>query len=49
MAERIQVLIDDPALREQMGQQGRNWTLDMFTWDRVADRVLACYDQALAK
>jgi D-inositol-3-phosphate glycosyltransferase len=49
MADRIQTLIDDPALRYRMGQRGREWTLDMFTWDRVADRVLACYDQALAK
>ena len=26
---------------------GRSWTLEMFTWERVIARMLACYAQAL--
>jgi D-inositol-3-phosphate glycosyltransferase len=47
MAERISVLLNDQALLARMGAAGRRWTLEMFTWDRVVDRVLECYRQAL--
>jgi hypothetical protein len=30
-----------------MGSAGRAWTLEMFTWDRVIARMLACYAQVL--
>jgi hypothetical protein len=30
-----------------MGAAGRAWTLEMFTWDRVIARMLACYAQVL--
>jgi glycosyltransferase involved in cell wall biosynthesis len=47
LAERIGALLCDQALREHMGAAGRAWTLEMFTWDRVIARMLACYEQAL--
>jgi glycosyltransferase involved in cell wall biosynthesis len=47
LAERIGALLGDPARRERMGAAGRAWTLEMFTWDRVIARMLACYQQAL--
>jgi len=49
LAERIGALLGDPAARARMGAAGRAWTLDMFTWDRVIARMLACYAQVLGK
>jgi glycosyltransferase involved in cell wall biosynthesis len=48
MAQRIGALLDDAALRERIGAAGRTWALEMFTWDRVVERVLGSYEQALA-
>jgi len=47
LAERIGALLADPAGRARMGAAGRAWTLEMFTWDRVIARMLACYAQVL--
>jgi glycosyltransferase involved in cell wall biosynthesis len=47
LADRIGALLADPALRVRMGAAGRAWTLEMFTWDRVIARMLACYAQVL--
>jgi len=47
LADRLSVLLDDTMLRARMGAAGRAWTLEMFTWDRVIARVLACYEQTL--
>jgi len=49
LADRIGALLDDAALRERLGAAGRAWALEMFTWDRVVERVLACYERALAR
>ena len=48
LAERIGALLGDSAARTRMGAAGRAWTLEMFTWDRVIARMLACYAQVLA-
>ncbi len=47
LAERIGALLDDSAGRIRMGAAGRAWTLEMFTWDRVIARMIACYEQVL--
>jgi len=49
LAERIGALLGDPAERARMGAAGRAWTLEMFTWDRVIARMLACYAQVLGQ
>jgi len=49
LAERIGILLDDQSLRERMGAAGREWTLQMFTWDRVIARMIACYEQVLGR
>jgi glycosyltransferase involved in cell wall biosynthesis len=49
LAERIGALLDDAALRARMGRAGRAWTQEMFTWDRVIERMLACYEEALSR
>src|SRR5262249_50521303 len=49
LAERIDALLCDGGLRARMGAAGRAWTLEMFTWDRVIARMLACYEEALGR
>lgn len=41
LAEAIGALLDDEALRHRFGAAGYDWVREMFTWERVADRVLA--------
>jgi glycosyltransferase involved in cell wall biosynthesis len=49
LAQRIGALLADPVTRARMGAAGRAWTLEMFTWDRVIARMLACYQQVLGQ
>jgi glycosyltransferase involved in cell wall biosynthesis len=48
LAEHIGALIDDAALRQRLGAAGRAWALEMFTWEKVVERVVECYERALA-
>jgi glycosyltransferase involved in cell wall biosynthesis len=48
LAAKIGALLSDAALRARMGAAGREWTLEMFTWEKVIARMLACYDRVLA-
>jgi len=48
LAERIATLLGDAGLRERMGAAGRAWTQEMFTWDKVIARMLACYERVLS-
>jgi len=48
LAAQIAALLADPAQRARMGAAGREWTLEMFTWEKVIARMLACYEQVLA-
>lgn len=43
LAEKLARLLDDPAGRNQMGQCGRQRALQLFTWERVTERVLDAY------
>ena len=47
--QRIGALLDDPSARARMGVAGRAWMLEMFTWDRVIARMIACYQQVLGE
>ncbi len=47
LAERIATLLSDAGLRQRMGVAGRAWTLEMFTWEKVIARMLACYQRVL--
>jgi D-inositol-3-phosphate glycosyltransferase len=46
LAKRIGALLDDTALRARLGAAGRAWTLEMFTWEKVVERVVECYERA---
>jgi glycosyltransferase involved in cell wall biosynthesis len=48
LSEAILRLIDDPDLRRQFGQRGREKTLARFTWSKVTDAVEAIYAEAIA-
>lgn len=45
MAEKIVALLDDPALRQQMGDYGRNRVLNELEWKYEAPKLLAAYDR----
>lgn len=38
-AERIAVLLQDPALRRRMGERGRLWVEEKWRWDLLAERL----------
>lgn len=48
LASALQRLILDPDLRHAMGQRG-TVTVQTYRWDRVAARVVQCYEQAAAR
>ena len=47
LAEALQQLVADQALRQEMALRGRQ-SVEEYRWERVAQRVLACYDEAAA-
>ena len=48
LALALQRLILDPDLRHEMGQRGRV-TVQKYRWDRVAARVVQCYEEAAVR
>ena len=48
LAGALQRLIEDPSLREQMGERGQQ-TVEAYRWERVARRVVECYHEAAAR
>jgi glycosyltransferase involved in cell wall biosynthesis len=49
LAEKIRRLLDDPALRQEMGRRGREKVLASFTTEAVADQVFQVYQDVLAR
>ena len=49
LCDRIDDLLRDPERRLLMGQAGRNRVLDSFTWQQVAARTAALYDDLLGE
>ena len=48
-AQQISRLIADPALRVEMGRQGRARVLERLSWSHSAPQLLAAYDRLFAK
>ncbi len=49
LAEAINRLARDPALRRRFGEAGRRRVLDHFSWDAIAERTLALYGEVLSR
>ena len=48
LADGVNRLVADPALRRQMGKAGRRRVEERFSWDAIADRTLTLYRTLLA-
>lgn len=46
-AAQIERLLDDPALREQLGQEGRRRVVEALAWEHSIPSLLAAYDTVL--
>jgi len=47
LAEKIRKLLDDAELAGRMGESGRRKVMEKYTWQRIADQVLAVYEKVL--
>ncbi len=47
LADKLEIVLRDPALRQRMGQAGRAFVLANFTWEVVAARVYKAYQNLL--
>ena len=48
LAEKIQILIEDPALRQKMGEAGRKKFLDKYTQDKFEENMKKVFDDVLS-
>jgi len=49
LANQIRRLVEDPAFRRSLAEEGRNQAVARHTWARVSDEVLASYDRVGAQ
>lgn len=49
LAAALRRLIEDKALRERLGSQGRRLAVDEFSQEKIAERTLAVYDRIVGK
>jgi glycosyltransferase involved in cell wall biosynthesis len=49
LAERVNRLLGSPELAKQFGAAARQRALTEFTWEAVATKTVAVYDQALGR
>jgi glycosyltransferase involved in cell wall biosynthesis len=47
MAKAISRLLDDRALRERIGRAARRTIEEHYTWDKIAENVMKCYESML--
>ncbi|MEA2533877.1 MAG: alpha-maltose-phosphate synthase, partial [Actinomycetota bacterium] len=44
IAERVNVLVADPARADAMGRAGRRRVIEQFSWEAAARRTIAVYE-----
>ncbi len=49
IADRIKKLLEDRELAEKMGENGFKKVMGNYTWDKVADKVYAVYDNVMLR
>ena len=49
MAEAIISLLNDSSMRRKIGEEARKTIETKYTWDKITDKVLICYDNILKK
>lgn len=49
LAKGIEQLLDDPALRDRLGRQGREKVAREYTWERGAENLLRAYEVAVGR
>lgn len=49
MAHRMESLLSNNALRQEMGRKGRNWVIEEFSSKRMADKMEAIYTDCLGR
>lgn len=48
LAEKLEKLLSDEPLRQKLGRQAIDWARQ-WTWDKAADDMLACIEQAISR
>lgn len=48
LAEKIQMLLDDPQRRREMGERGRAKVEEKYAWPRIIPRLVQVYEEVLA-
>lgn len=49
MSQAVSRLLDNPDLREKLGDAARKTIEDRYTWDKIADKILSYYQNLLQK
>lgn len=47
MADAMLQLLDDDSLRERIGRAARKTIEEKYTWDRIADNIVQCYEKMI--
>ncbi len=48
MAEKINIVVEDPALRKKMEKNGLKTAVD-YDWEKIVDKIASCYNEVLDK
>jgi glycogen synthase len=48
LAEKVNVLLDNPDLAKEMGKEGRKRVLEKFSWESIAKKTLDFYSELIA-
>ena len=49
LGEKLIGLLNDAAWRQHLGQQGRDWVAENFSWERIAGTLEEFYDEVMEK